>query len=119
MHQRPDPFRCVHGHAFEKGLASVLRTNQATAVLRGYTSASVKFPVNIALKLYQKRIKRKEYYTMTDFADDVELVFSNAMAFNQDHTQIWEDALNLRVRNNLFIYFSVPQLILHRILSVS
>ncbi|KAJ7492311.1 RSC complex protein [Mycena latifolia] len=43
-----------------------------------------------------KKIKRKEYLTSTDFADDVELVFSNAMIFNQDHTPIWEDALNLR-----------------------
>ncbi|KAJ6502667.1 hypothetical protein DFH09DRAFT_297204 [Mycena vulgaris] len=48
------------------------------------------------LEAILKRLKRKEYPTSTDFADDVELVFSNAMAFNLDHTQIWEDALNLR-----------------------
>ncbi|KAJ6609377.1 Bromodomain-containing protein [Mycena sp. CBHHK59/15] len=48
------------------------------------------------LEAILKRLKRKEYLTATDFADDVELVFSNAMAFNQDHTEIWEDALNLR-----------------------
>ncbi|KAF7347563.1 Stearoyl-CoA desaturase [Mycena venus] len=42
------------------------------------------------------KIKKKEYFSMVDFADDVELVFSNAMEFNQDHTQIWEDALALQ-----------------------
>ncbi|KAJ7040292.1 RSC complex protein [Mycena alexandri] len=44
----------------------------------------------------QKRLKKKEYNSMVEFADDVELVCSNAMAFNQDHTQIWEDALTLQ-----------------------
>ncbi|KAJ7103216.1 RSC complex protein [Mycena belliarum] len=48
------------------------------------------------LEAILKRLKRKEYPSSTDFADDVELVFANAMLFNQDHTQIWEDALNLR-----------------------
>ncbi|KAJ7109887.1 Bromodomain-containing protein [Mycena epipterygia] len=43
-----------------------------------------------------KRVRHKEYGSSTEFADDVELVFSNAMEFNQDGTQIWEDALNLR-----------------------
>ncbi|KAK0208734.1 RSC complex protein [Desarmillaria ectypa] len=43
-----------------------------------------------------KRVKRKEYATADEFADDVELVFSNALAFNQEHTLIWEDALTLR-----------------------
>lgn len=49
------------------------------------------------LNASQRRIKRKEYHTAAAFAADVELVFSNAMAFNQDHTLIWEDALALRV----------------------
>ncbi|KAH8102411.1 hypothetical protein BXZ70DRAFT_1006338 [Cristinia sonorae] len=43
-----------------------------------------------------KRLKRKEYHTTVDFANDVELVFSNAMEFNQEHTGIWEDAMVLR-----------------------
>lgn len=43
-----------------------------------------------------KHIKRKEYHTSGEFAADVELVFSNAMSFNQDHTPIWEDARILR-----------------------
>ena len=47
----------------------------------------------------QKHIKRKEYHTSSEFAIDVELVFSNAMSFNQEHTPIWEDARILRVRS--------------------
>ncbi|KAF8910096.1 Bromodomain-containing protein [Gymnopilus junonius] len=43
-----------------------------------------------------KSIKRKEYETTADFAADVELVFSNATTFNQDHTPIWNDAVALR-----------------------
>ncbi|KAJ7654836.1 Bromodomain-containing protein [Mycena rosella] len=43
-----------------------------------------------------KRIKQKDYLTSTEFAEDVELVFDNAMAFNLEHTGIWEDALELR-----------------------
>ncbi|KAG2156595.1 RSC complex protein [Suillus bovinus] len=43
-----------------------------------------------------KHLKRKEYQTSLDFANDVELVFSNALEFNQDHSQIWEDAVTLR-----------------------
>ncbi|KAJ3511349.1 hypothetical protein NLJ89_g4141 [Agrocybe chaxingu] len=44
----------------------------------------------------QQRIKNKEYHTSAQFAADVELIFSNAMTFNLEHTQIWEDALTLR-----------------------
>lgn len=46
---------------------------------------------------FQRKIKRKDYRTSAAFASDVELVFSNAMAFNQVHSGIWEDALALRV----------------------
>lgn len=49
----------------------------------------------------QKHLKRKEYHNASDFANDVELVFSNALDFNQEHTQIWDDALVLRVRPSL------------------
>ena len=45
----------------------------------------------------QKHLKRKEYLTSAEFAADVELVFSNALTFNHEHTTIWEDALLLRV----------------------
>lgn len=47
----------------------------------------------------QKHLKRKEYPTSLDFANDVELVFSNALEFNMEHTPIWEDAIVLRVRS--------------------
>jgi chromatin structure-remodeling complex subunit RSC4 len=46
----------------------------------------------------KKHIKRKEYPTASEFAADVELVFSNALTFNQEHTLIWEDARVLRVK---------------------
>ncbi|KAK1233682.1 Protein kinase alk2 [Marasmius sp. AFHP31] len=44
----------------------------------------------------QKRVKRKEYANSSEFAEDVELVFANALHFNQEHTIIWEDAKTLR-----------------------
>lgn len=34
---------------------------------------------------------------MAQFAQDVELVFSNAMQFNEDHTPLWEAARQLKV----------------------
>lgn len=45
----------------------------------------------------QKHIKRKEYTAVQSFMDDVELMFENAMLFNEEHSQIWEDALTLKV----------------------
>ena len=45
----------------------------------------------------QKHLKRKEYNTVLEFANDVELVFSNALQFNMEHTPIWEDTIVLRV----------------------
>ncbi|KAI0714860.1 Bromodomain-containing protein [Earliella scabrosa] len=48
------------------------------------------------LDAISKKLKRKEYSQPVDFANDVELVFSNALEFNQEHTQIWEDAVTLR-----------------------
>ncbi|KAI6136369.1 RSC complex protein [Pisolithus sp. B1] len=46
----------------------------------------------ICIETIFKRLKRKEYSTSEEFANDVELVFSNALTFNQEHSQIWEDA---------------------------
>ncbi|EJC98735.1 Bromodomain-containing protein, partial [Fomitiporia mediterranea MF3/22] len=43
-----------------------------------------------------KRIKRKGYTTIQDFMSDVDLVFSNALQFNEEHSLIWEDALTLK-----------------------
>ncbi|KAL5535989.1 hypothetical protein ACEPAF_4083 [Sanghuangporus sanghuang] len=50
----------------------------------------------ICLEDIFKRIKRKEYHTIPDFINDVDLVFLNAMSFNEDHSPIWEDALALK-----------------------
>ncbi|KAG8219550.1 Bromodomain-containing protein [Butyriboletus roseoflavus] len=50
----------------------------------------------MCLEYIFKRLKRKEYATSEEFANEVELVFSNALEFNQDHSQIWEDASTLR-----------------------
>ena len=47
--------------------------------------------------LDKKHIRRKEYLSAAEFAADVELVFSNALTFNQERTLIWEDARVLRV----------------------
>ncbi|KAK2461446.1 hypothetical protein APHAL10511_005909 [Amanita phalloides] len=61
-----------------------------------------------------KRIKRKEYPSAAEFAADVELVFSNALTFNQEHTLIWEDARVLRdhfrqLMTDLPAPFSLPE----------
>ncbi|KAF7303191.1 RSC complex protein [Mycena kentingensis (nom. inval.)] len=48
------------------------------------------------LKAIHKKLKNKAYTTMTEFADEVELVFANAMVFNMEHTQIWDDAFELK-----------------------
>lgn len=45
----------------------------------------------------QRRIKRKEYASPKAFMDDVELVFANAVTYNEDHSQVWEDAKLLQV----------------------
>ena len=63
--------------------------------LRKHLRYSVVF-VLTCFALLQKKLKRKEYHKPIDFANDVELVFSNALEFNQEHTQIWEDATTLR-----------------------
>ncbi|CEL54321.1 polybromo 1 [Rhizoctonia solani AG-1 IB] len=43
-----------------------------------------------------KRIERKGYASPKVFMDDVELVFSNAVLYNEDHSQIWKDAMFLQ-----------------------
>lgn len=50
----------------------------------------------ICIETIFKRLKRKEYTTSEEFANDVELVFANALTFNLEHSQIWEDAVTLR-----------------------
>jgi hypothetical protein len=47
-------------------------------------------------RLIQKHLRRKEYTSAADFAKDVELVFDNAHAFNNEGSDIWNDAQRLR-----------------------
>lgn len=70
------------------------RSFEMIFVSRLYVSVTVIFKFTL---LRQKRLKRREYETPLDFANDVELIFSNALEFNQEHTQIWDDAIVLRV----------------------
>ncbi|GJJ13366.1 hypothetical protein Clacol_007618 [Clathrus columnatus] len=61
-----------------------------------------------------KRIKRKEYTTISQFAADVELVFSNALTFNEEHSSIWEDAMTLKnyfreLMSDLPSQFALPE----------
>ncbi|KAF9486466.1 Bromodomain-containing protein [Pholiota conissans] len=48
------------------------------------------------LEAVYKHIKRKEYHSAAQFSADVELVFSNALTFNQEQSIIWNDAMTLR-----------------------
>ena len=45
----------------------------------------------------QKKLKRKEYHMSAEFSKDVQLVFSNAVEFNSEGSQIHEDAQTLKV----------------------
>lgn len=68
----------------------------------------------MAFEIIFKHIKRKEYPTAAEFAKDVELVFDNALQYNQDHSQIWEDAQQLRayfskLMSDLPEAFALPQ----------
>jgi hypothetical protein len=57
----------------------------------------------------QKRIKRKEYSSPKAFMDEVELVFTNATTYNEDHSQIWEDAKVLQVGMLCFVRGSTQE----------
>ncbi|KAI0262147.1 hypothetical protein BGY98DRAFT_929151, partial [Russula aff. rugulosa BPL654] len=48
-----------------------------------------------------KHLKRKKFLNVAQIAQDVELVFSNAMKFNEDRTPLWEAAPQLEVRISL------------------
>ncbi|KAF8596180.1 Bromodomain-containing protein [Ceratobasidium sp. AG-I] len=53
-----------------------------------------------SFNMIYKRIKRKEYASPKAFMDDVELVFANAVTYNEDHSQVWEDAKILQAAFN-------------------
>jgi Bromodomain len=47
-------------------------------------------------------VKKGLYRTWTEFEADVDLVWTNAMAFNEDGSQVYEDAKILKVRDLFF-----------------
>lgn len=87
----------IHAAPKQKAVGDLLQTDKKASMSGEYLRRYIFPRLNYRLSIPQRRIKRKEYHTSAIFASDVELVFSNAMAFNQDHTPIWEDALALRV----------------------
>ena len=44
----------------------------------------------------QKKLKKKSYRTTNDFGADVELLFDNALKFNEDNSAVWIAAQTLR-----------------------
>lgn len=56
--------------------------------------AEVKNP--IALDVIKKKLKRKKYSSIDQFMKDVELMFENAKAYNQDSSTIYKDAVDLQ-----------------------
>ncbi|CAE6432079.1 unnamed protein product [Rhizoctonia solani] len=50
----------------------------------------------IAFNPILKRIKQRGYTSPKAFMDDVELVFQNAVRYNEDFSQIWQDAMYLQ-----------------------
>ena len=48
-------------------------------------------------------MKKGLYRAWTEFEADVALVWTNAMAFNEDGSQVYEDAKILKVRNLLIM----------------
>ena len=50
----------------------------------------------IALDQVRKNIKRREYKTLESFVADMEVMFDNAMRFNEDDSEIYADAVELK-----------------------
>jgi chromatin structure-remodeling complex subunit RSC1/2 len=44
----------------------------------------------------QKNVKRRVYKTLEQFVKDMELMFANAKAFNEDDSQLYRDAVMLQ-----------------------
>jgi hypothetical protein len=45
----------------------------------------------------KKNVKRREYKDIDNFIEDMELMFENAKAFNEDDSQLYKDAVLLQV----------------------
>lgn len=50
----------------------------------------------IALDLIRKNVKRREYKSFSQFITDMELMFDNAKFFNEDSSQLFQDAVMLQ-----------------------
>lgn len=47
----------------------------------------------------QQKLKRRDYESVDELADDVDLIFSNALVFNMDESQMCVSLVPLRERN--------------------
>jgi chromatin structure-remodeling complex subunit RSC1/2 len=56
--------------------------------------AEIKNP--IAMDQIKKKLKRKKYNSVDQFMRDVEIMFANAMSYNEDGSDIYEAAVELR-----------------------
>ena len=50
----------------------------------------------IAVDLIKRKSKRKKYQTLDDLMKDLDLMFKNAMAYNEDDSDIYKDAVDLQ-----------------------
>lgn len=51
----------------------------------------------VAIDLVKRKSKRKKYQSVDHFMRDINLMFSNAKAYNQPESQIYKDAVDLQV----------------------
>ena len=50
----------------------------------------------MALDMIKKKLKRKKYTSLDQFMADVELMFENAKQYNEDESEIYQDAVQLQ-----------------------
>ncbi|KAF2258533.1 hypothetical protein CC78DRAFT_572430 [Lojkania enalia] len=56
--------------------------------------AEIKSPM--AMDLLKRKLKRKKYNSVDHFMQDVELMFENAKTYNEDDSQVYQDAVYLQ-----------------------
>ncbi|KAF2177403.1 chromatin structure-remodeling complex protein rsc1 [Zopfia rhizophila CBS 207.26] len=56
--------------------------------------AEIKSPM--AMDMLKRKLKRKKYNSVDHFMQDVELMFENAKAYNEDDSQVYKDAVYLQ-----------------------
>ncbi|KAG8958791.1 Methionine aminopeptidase 2 [Tulasnella sp. 408] len=59
---------------------------------RAYPSYYTIIKKLMTFNMIEKKIDRKEYESSQQFMNDVELIWSNAYTFNEEHSPVWEDA---------------------------